>query len=64
MIVVPNNLLFFLASVILGVLTFSLLNFYPFLFNVYFEYIYVIGRMFLQRARLVTLTYWMLGRAR
>ena len=63
MFAVPKNLLFFLASVIFDVLTLSLLDFYPFLFNVYFEYIYVTGRIFLQRARLVTLTDWMLGRA-
>ena len=64
MLVLPNNLLSFLASVIFGVLTFFfLLDFYPFLFNVYFEYIYVIGIISLQRARLVTLTDWMLGRA-
>ena len=64
MFVLPNNLLSFLSSVIFGVLTFFfLLDFYSFLFNVYFEYIYVIGRISLQRARLVTLTDWMLGRA-
>ena len=49
MFVVTNNLLFVLASVIFGVLTFSPLDFHPFLFNVYFEHIYVTGRIFLQR---------------
>ena len=55
MFAVPNNLLFFLASAIFSVLTFSLLDFYPFMFNVYFKYIYVTCRIFLQRARLVNL---------
>ena len=59
MFVVPNNLFFYLASAIFSVLTFSLSNFYPFLFNVYFEYIYVIDRIFLQRSRLGNLTDWM-----
>ena len=38
-VVAPNNLLFFLALVILGVLALPHLGFYPFLCNVSFEYI-------------------------
>ena len=38
-VVAPNNLLFFIALVILGVLALPHLDFYQFLFNISFEYI-------------------------